>query len=129
MAHLLDSMFSVRATPWHGLGTILDEYPASWDEARKLAGLDWEPIEAPTYRRVPVINEDGSLDVRYEEIPGHKLIERSDNSVVLAVPRDTYTIFPNADLGPLVEAVLNQSGGRYEYETAGSLDEGRKVIE
>jgi phage/plasmid-like protein (TIGR03299 family) len=120
-------MFSVREMPWHGLGTILDEYPANWDEARKLAGLDWEPIEAPTYRRVPVINEDGTLDVRYEEIPGHKLIERSDNGVCLAVPKDSYTIFPNADLGPLVEAVLQQAGGRYEYETAGSLDEGRKV--
>lgn len=127
MSHLLDSMFSVREMPWHRLGTILDEYPANWDEARKLAGLDWEPIEAPTYRRVPVINEDGTLDVRYEEIPGHKLIERSDNSVCLAVPKDSYTIFPNADLGPLVEAVLQQAGGAYQYETAGSLDEGRKV--
>lgn len=127
MSHLLDSMFSVREMPWHGLGTILDEYPANWDEARKIAGLDWEPIEAPTFRRVPVINEDGSLDVRYEEIPGHKLIERSDNGVCLSVPKDSYTIFPNADLGPLVEAVLQQAGGQYQYETAGSLDEGRKV--
>jgi phage/plasmid-like protein (TIGR03299 family) len=126
MAHLLDSMFSVREMPWHGLGTVLDEYPANWDEARKLAGLDWEPIEAPTFRRViEVVN--GEPVARFEEIPGHKLIERSDNGVCLSVPKDSYTVFPNADLGPLVEAILNQSGGQYEYETAGSLDEGRKV--
>lgn len=30
---------------WHGLGKFLADYPGSWDEARQLAGLDWDPIE------------------------------------------------------------------------------------
>jgi hypothetical protein len=34
-------MFSVRATPWHGLGVVLDEYPRSIDEALDRAGLGW----------------------------------------------------------------------------------------
>jgi hypothetical protein len=28
-----DSMFSVRVTPWHGLGAVLDQPPASVNEA------------------------------------------------------------------------------------------------
>lgn len=40
MAANVESMFSVRETPWHGLGTIVAEAPAS-KEALKLAGLNW----------------------------------------------------------------------------------------
>ncbi len=137
MAHMLDfkadgsaAMFSVRETPWHGLGAVLDEYPGSWDEARKIAGLDWEPIESLAYAAVPGFEEiDGVVQpvTKYEPIPGFKVLARSDNAKVLHVPQDSYTVFPNSEMGPLVEAILQQSGGKYMYETAGSLDEGRKV--
>jgi phage/plasmid-like protein (TIGR03299 family) len=127
MAHLLDSMFSVREMPWHGLGTILDGYPGSWDEARKLAGLDWEPISAPVFDHNVVLNEAGEMVESYEKIDGFYTIKRSDNGRILHIPKDSYEIFPNADLGPLVEAIMAQAGGQYLYETAGSLDEGRKV--
>jgi hypothetical protein len=36
-----DSMFSVRAAPWHGLGAVLDRPPASVAEAIEAAGLGW----------------------------------------------------------------------------------------
>jgi phage/plasmid-like protein (TIGR03299 family) len=127
MAHLLDSMFSVREVPWHGLGTILDEYPADWDEARTLAGLNWEPISAPVYDHVSAVTAEGELVESYEKIDGFYTIKRSDTGHILHIPRDSYEIFPNRDLGPLIEAILNQAGGQYQYETAGSLDEGRKV--
>lgn len=39
MAANVESMFSVREKPWHGLGTIVMEAPASAD-ALRLAGLD-----------------------------------------------------------------------------------------
>jgi phage/plasmid-like protein (TIGR03299 family) len=71
--------------------------------------------------------EDGVPTTVYEPVDGFNVIQRSDNGKVLAAMKDSYEIFPNRDLGPLVEAVLQQGGGRYEYETAGSLDEGRKV--
>ena len=29
MAHMIETMFSVREKPWHGLGTIVMEAPAS----------------------------------------------------------------------------------------------------
>src|SRR4051794_33997132 len=40
MAHMVESMFSVRQTPWHGLGTLLQDAPTI-DDGLRLAGLDW----------------------------------------------------------------------------------------
>jgi hypothetical protein len=40
----VESMFSVRQMPWHREGTVLADYPGDWDTARKLAGLDWDPV-------------------------------------------------------------------------------------
>ena len=37
----VETMFSVRETPWHGLGRIVMDAPAS-REALELAGLDWQ---------------------------------------------------------------------------------------
>ena len=36
-----ETMFSVREAPWHGLGRIVMDAPAS-REALELAGLDWQ---------------------------------------------------------------------------------------
>lgn len=45
-----DNMFSVREMPWHGLGTVLSEYPTR-EEAQAIAH-PWEPVTAPVYRQV-----------------------------------------------------------------------------
>ena len=37
----VETMFSVRETPWHGLDRIIMDAPAS-REALELAGLDWQ---------------------------------------------------------------------------------------
>jgi hypothetical protein len=34
----IESMFSVRQMPWHREGTICDDYPGTWADARILAG-------------------------------------------------------------------------------------------
>ena len=44
----VETMFSVREKPWHGLGTIVAEAPAS-AEALRLAGLDREVVQEPVY--------------------------------------------------------------------------------
>ena len=41
MSANVETMFSVRETPWHGLGRIIMDAPAS-REALELAGLDWQ---------------------------------------------------------------------------------------
>lgn len=40
-------MFSVREMPWHRQGEVLEDYPQTFEEARKLAGLDWDPVAYP----------------------------------------------------------------------------------
>lgn len=48
MAANVESMFYIRETPWHGLGTKVQEAPTSKD-ALILAGLDWHVIQEPVY--------------------------------------------------------------------------------
>lgn len=43
MAANVESMFYVRETPWHGLGTKVKEAPTSSD-ALILAGLNWQVL-------------------------------------------------------------------------------------
>ena len=118
----VESMFSVRQMPWHREGTILDDYPGDWDQARKLAGLDWDPITTEVYALAD-LNIDGSP--RYEPIDGWKCIARSDNGAVLSLNRDTYTVINHSAMGEIVEAVLAQPN--VKWETAGVLDGGRAV--
>jgi phage/plasmid-like protein (TIGR03299 family) len=118
----VESMFSVREMPWHQEGTVLDDYPGDWDQARKLSGLDWDPITTEVYALVD-LNADGSP--RYEPIQGWKCIARSDNGTVLSLNRDTYTVISHGEMGEIVEAVLAQTN--VKWETAGVLDGGRAV--
>jgi phage/plasmid-like protein (TIGR03299 family) len=118
----VESMFSVRQMPWHREGVLLQDYPGSWDEARRLAGLDWDPVATEVYA-VTGINDDGST--RYEPITGWKSIARSDTGAILSLNRDTYTVIDHGEMGEIVEAVLAQPN--VKWETAGVLDGGRSV--
>jgi hypothetical protein len=42
-----DSMFSVRETPWHGLGAVLHEPPRTIAEAIERSGLGWRVEREP----------------------------------------------------------------------------------
>lgn len=118
----VESMFSVREMPWHQGGIVLPDYPGNWDQARKLAGLDWDPITTQVYALAD-LDVDGSP--RYEPIGGWKCIARSDNGQVLSLNRDTYTVIDHTEMGEIVEAVLVQPN--VKWETAGVLDGGRAV--
>ena len=48
MATDVESMFYTRETPWHGLGTKVEESPCS-EEALITAGLDWNVVQEPIY--------------------------------------------------------------------------------
>lgn len=126
MSHELtdtDKMFSVRQMPWHGLGVVLPDYPTRSD-AQQLAH-PWEPIEVPVYRAIPEVAAEGPI-TRYEQIAGSKGIERSDTGDHLGVVNESLGIVTNNDLWDVAEAV-GQADGAVQYETAGSLDGGRKV--
>lgn len=48
MAANVETMFSVREKPWHGLGVIVEDAPSSKD-ALRLAGLDWRVVQKPLF--------------------------------------------------------------------------------
>lgn len=118
----VESMFSVREMPWHGQGLVLDDYPGSWEEARTLAGLDWDPITEPVYALTGVTDRGAP---HYEPIDGWQRITRSDTGATLSLNRDSYALIDHGEMGHIVEAVLSQPN--VKWETAGVLDGGRAV--
>lgn len=118
----IESMFSVREMPWHRQGEVLSDYPGSWAEARKLAGLNWEPVTSAVYV-VTGLGPDGRE--HFEPVEGWKCIARSDTGAVLSLNRDSYTVIDHSEMGEIVEAVLTQPN--VKWETAGVLDCGRAV--
>lgn len=124
MAHMFETGFSVREVPWHGLGNVLDGYPGTWAQARSLAGLDWDPIEVPAYE-VGELYSDGRASVSL--IEDFKQIKRNDTNARLAIVQDGYQMITHDALGEIFEAIQEKSDGDILYETAGSLDGGKKV--
>lgn len=111
MASCVETMFSVRETPWHGLGEIIQEAPTSAD-AIKIAGLDWDVIPKPIY------------DEKGIEIPGYKVNIRSSDGMHLGIVSDRYKIVQNKDAFAFTDALLGEG---VKYETAGSLSNGKRV--
>jgi phage/plasmid-like protein (TIGR03299 family) len=118
----VESMFSVRAMPWHREGVVLTDYPGSWEEARKIAGLDWNPVAVPSYA-IAGATDDGQPI--FEQDVGWNRIIRSDTAQTLSHRPDSYAIIDHSHMGEIVEAVLVQPN--VKWETAGVLDEGRAV--
>ena len=111
MAALVETMFSVREKPWHGLGTIVTEAPASAD-ALRIAGLDWTVVQEPIYTNFN------------RPVEGYRANVRNSDGKVLGVVSDRYKVVQNVDAFSFTDELL---GKGVRYETAGSLQEGRKV--
>ena len=111
MAANVETMFSVREKPWHGLGTIVMEAPTSAD-ALRLAGLDWNVVQEPIYTAFK------------EPIEGYKANIRDSDRKVLGVVSDRYKVVQNTDAFSFTDELL---GKGVRYETAGSLQEGKRV--
>ena len=111
MAANVETMFSVREKPWHGLGIIVKEAPTSADAIR-LAGLDWSVVQEPIYTNFNRVVE------------GYRANVRSSDRKVLGVVSDRYKVVQNVDAFSFTDELL---GKGVRYETAGSLQEGKKV--
>ena len=111
MAAFVESMVYTREKPWHGLGTKVEEAPTTAD-ALRLAGLDWR-VEQKNIQLC-----GGS------KVPGYKANVRSTDGKVLGVVSDRYRIVQNADAFEFTDSII---GGDVRYETAGSLNGGKKI--
>lgn len=121
-----DGMFTVREPAWHNLQTaVFPDYPTR-EEAQRIAH-NWEPVTEPVYRRVPIIEADGTLREEYQQIEGHQAVARSDNSDTLGVVSSTYEVVSNQEMYDIAEAIEGGDPGSVQYETGGSLKGGKKV--
>lgn len=111
MSANVETMFSVREVPWHGLGTIVEEAPTS-KEAIELAGLNWK-VESK-----PVFNENN------EVITGFIANTRNTDGKVFGIVSNRYNIVQNEDAFSFTDSLI---GDGVRYETAGSLREGKTV--
>jgi phage/plasmid-like protein (TIGR03299 family) len=119
-----DSMFSVRVTPWHGLGAVLDRPPASVAEAIQASGLGWSVAKEPiAVDRGDTPSADWCVP-RCEEIPGYFATVRQDTREVLGIVGERYRIVQNHEAFAFVDQLL---GSAIHFETAGSLHGGRRV--
>ncbi len=111
MAANVESMFYVREVPWHGLGTRVNEAPAS-EDALRLAGLNWSVVQEPVYTE------------QKEQVEGWRANIRDLDRKVLGVVTDRYKVIQNRDAFAFTDALLGEG---VRYETAGGLLGGRKV--
>lgn len=111
MAHEIEEMMFVGATPWHGLGVDV-ERGVSTEDAIKCAGLDW------TVGTKPLLTNDG------HPVPACATYRETDGAVLGVVGPD-YRPLQNADAFRFFEPFI--STGEATYETAGSLRGGRRV--
>ena len=111
MAANVESMFYTRTKPWHGLGVQVQEAPESKD-ALRLAGLDWKVYQREVYT-------DSGI-----KIEGYRANVRNTDNKVLGVVTERYKIVQNEEAFSFTDALL---GKGVRYETAGSLQEGKKV--
>ena len=112
MAANVETMFSTRVKPWHGIGTVVEECPNS-KEALWLAGLDWQVEQKDIY------TIEGTL------ISGYKANVRDTDQSVLGDVSERYQVVQNEEAFAFTDELL---GGGVRYETAGALQGGRRTF-
>ncbi len=112
MAANVETMFFTgRTAPWHGLGTMVEHAPTS-EDALILAGLDWKVVQKN------LVTEDGF------SVPGFKANVRDFDNRTLGVVTDRYKVVQNDEAFSFTDSLLGEG---VTYETAGSLQEGRRT--
>ena len=99
-------------TPWHQLGTKLDE-PATAAEAIAAAGLDYQA-------ELTLIQTAGGTAV-----PQRRAIVRSDTQEVIGVVGKSYVPVQNRQAFGFLDSLV--ADGQLRYHTAGALGKGERV--
>ncbi len=115
MAHLVQSMAYVNATPWHGLGNQLSpKQPLEvW---QREAGMDWSIESSPVHYK-------GNEQLR--QFTDAKVLYRSDTGEALSVVSNRYKEVQPREVLEFYRDLVDIGG--FELETAGVLKGGRKL--
>ncbi|MDI1331463.1 MULTISPECIES: DUF932 domain-containing protein [Pseudomonas] len=119
MAHQIEQMAYVGATPWHGLGSQLTQKQPIEIWQRE-AGMDWKIQESPVHFKADAIGHLGSI----HSFPEQKVLYRSDTKAPLSVVSQRYHTVQPREVLEFYRDLTEVSG--YELETAGVLKGGRK---
>lgn len=114
MAHLVEQMAYVGQTPWHGLGNKLTD-GVSIDQWRIEAGLNWSARRAGVQFEADGIVREADSEVLF----------RSDNFGQLGIVSPDYKIVQPGEVLEFFRDLVDS--GDMKLETAGSLDNGKKV--
>jgi len=121
MAHMIDfsngraNMAYAGQKPWHNLGENI-ENDASLEVWAAAAGLEWEA------KISKLISKDGQI-----EVPGHKLLYRSDTNVPLSIVSERYKPVQPSEVLDFFKNLVEGIDSTYKMETAGSLQGGKKI--
>ena len=107
----VETMFYVREAPWHGLGVRVESALNS-EDALVMSGLNWNVLQKP------IMTTSGT------PVPGYKANIRDTDNRVLGVVTDRYRVVQNSEAFAFTDALLGEG---VKYETAGSLQDGRRI--
>ena len=114
MAHEIETMAFFQQTPWHGLGTALDEDDLyDWRKTCEKAGLAWD-VEL-----VPLVTADAQAQVR------HKAVRRTTDGRTLGVVGPRFCVLQNRDAFAWFQPFLDAREAA--LHTAGSLRNGSRI--
>lgn len=119
MAHQIEQMAYVGATPWHGLGSCLTEKQPI-EVWQREAGMDWQIQESPVHFKSDAAGHLGAI----HSFPEQKVLYRSDTKTALSVVSNRYQVVQPREVLEFYRDLTEVSG--YELETAGVLKGGRK---
>lgn len=114
------AMFCVgtRESAWHSLGQRTPD-AVEWQQAMRLAHLDWEVGKKDLFIRQPVTNA-------VLQIPDQKAICRLNDGQYLGIVGKDYEPIQNAQAFDFVDSILQAENGAH-YESAGALGNGEKI--
>jgi phage/plasmid-like protein (TIGR03299 family) len=114
MSAQVETMAFANETPWHGLGTRLEEADLhNWESACVKSGLNWD-VEL-----VPLVTNDTQAKVE------HRGVRRKTDGKILGVVGPKYHVLQNRDAFKWFEPFLEAKEA--SLNTAGSLSEGSRV--
>jgi len=116
MAHQIESMFSARELPWHGLG-IVTENTLTRADAIIQSGLNWTVSKRPLF-----LNDNGNLGLQALEAFA---VTRDTDNAILGVVGEGYNAIQNEESFDFAEALLAEGA---TFETAGSLFGGKRIF-
>ena len=115
MAHLIENMAYVNATPWHSLGNQLTENQPLEIWLRE-AGMAWDILDGPVLYQSP----EG-----IQSFADNKVLYRSDTLAPLSVVSKRYQVVQPREVLEFYRDLVDLGG--FKLETAGVLKGGKKL--